>query len=351
MLALWMVSVGGGCEEGDEETQFAHYLFRFVWITSDAISGSHASIFQETSRVRDIPFKGLVSHPRGSRENFTTQGACERRIDTSMQSLLDTSTPHVGYQTQGASRLVGDSNPRPPIGKSGPLPVKTKCIVFFRPGKTRLDTKTRHEIDTKLAGRGFGLFAARPQGPSRCKGCGEANPNLRKNQGVDWCKEARSRRVQHSHLILELGLRPLEESSMPIRKAHPGLNRHFFGGKALVRESRPHLSSAHHSDDLHSDASSARLRPPFRRDLHSDDLDDQLHFSLFSEGNASEFRKCGVKSCENSVVFASLPLAIKWLRDAAKHNQSVRLQNELTQLKLKQQITKQLLNNKLPNPD
>ncbi|KAL4584728.1 hypothetical protein LXL04_009337 [Taraxacum kok-saghyz] len=70
------------------------------------ISGSHASIFQEMSRVRDIPFKGLVSHPRGSRENFTTQGACERRIDTSMQSLLDTSTPHVGYQTQGASRLI-----------------------------------------------------------------------------------------------------------------------------------------------------------------------------------------------------------------------------------------------------
>lgn len=33
-----------------------------------------------------------------------------------------------------------------------------------------------------------------------------------------------------------------------------------------------------------------------------------------------------VKSCENSVVFSSLPLAIKWLRDAAKHNRSVRLQ-------------------------
>ncbi|CAI9302723.1 unnamed protein product [Lactuca saligna] len=32
-----------------------------------------------------------------------------------------------------------------------------------------------------------------------------------------------------------------------------------------------------------------------------------------------------VKSCENSVVFASLPLAIKWLRDTAKHNKSVRL--------------------------
>ncbi|XP_024976451.1 folylpolyglutamate synthase isoform X6 [Cynara cardunculus var. scolymus] len=33
-----------------------------------------------------------------------------------------------------------------------------------------------------------------------------------------------------------------------------------------------------------------------------------------------------VKSCENSMVFSSLPLAIKWLRDAAKHNKSVRLQ-------------------------
>nr|XP_043614377.1 folylpolyglutamate synthase-like isoform X2 [Erigeron canadensis] len=31
------------------------------------------------------------------------------------------------------------------------------------------------------------------------------------------------------------------------------------------------------------------------------------------------------KSCENSVVFSSLPLAIKWLRDAAKENRSVRL--------------------------
>ncbi|KAL8251902.1 hypothetical protein R6Q59_035595 [Mikania micrantha] len=33
-----------------------------------------------------------------------------------------------------------------------------------------------------------------------------------------------------------------------------------------------------------------------------------------------------VKSCENSVVFSSLPLAIKWLRDAAKQNRSVRMQ-------------------------
>ncbi|KAF5790316.1 putative tetrahydrofolate synthase [Helianthus annuus] len=33
-----------------------------------------------------------------------------------------------------------------------------------------------------------------------------------------------------------------------------------------------------------------------------------------------------VKSCENSMVFSSLPLAIKWLRDAAKQNKSVRMQ-------------------------
>ncbi|KAL8232031.1 hypothetical protein R6Q57_001809 [Mikania cordata] len=33
-----------------------------------------------------------------------------------------------------------------------------------------------------------------------------------------------------------------------------------------------------------------------------------------------------VKSCENSVVFSSLPLAIKWLRNAAKQNRSIRMQ-------------------------
>ncbi|GKF01457.1 folylpolyglutamate synthase isoform X8 [Tanacetum coccineum] len=33
-----------------------------------------------------------------------------------------------------------------------------------------------------------------------------------------------------------------------------------------------------------------------------------------------------IKSCENSVVFSSLPMAIKWLRDAAKQDRSVRLQ-------------------------
>lgn len=33
-----------------------------------------------------------------------------------------------------------------------------------------------------------------------------------------------------------------------------------------------------------------------------------------------------VTSCKNSMVFSSLPLAIKWLRDTAKQNKSVRLQ-------------------------
>lgn len=32
------------------------------------------------------------------------------------------------------------------------------------------------------------------------------------------------------------------------------------------------------------------------------------------------------KSCENSMVFSSLPLAIKWLRDSVKQNQSIRFQ-------------------------
>lgn len=41
--------------------------------------------------------------------------------------------------------------------------------------------------------------------------------------------------------------------------------------------------------------------------------------------NAEYSEMSVVKSCENSVVFASLPLAIKWLRDTAKHNKSVRL--------------------------
>lgn len=39
-----------------------------------------------------------------------------------------------------------------------------------------------------------------------------------------------------------------------------------------------------------------------------------------------ESKDLSVKSCENSVVFSSLPMAIKWLRDAAKQNRSVRLQ-------------------------
>jgi hypothetical protein len=33
-----------------------------------------------------------------------------------------------------------------------------------------------------------------------------------------------------------------------------------------------------------------------------------------------------VKSCENSAVFSSLPLAIKWLRDSVQQNQSIRFQ-------------------------
>jgi hypothetical protein len=33
-----------------------------------------------------------------------------------------------------------------------------------------------------------------------------------------------------------------------------------------------------------------------------------------------------MKSCENSVVFSSLPLAIKWVRDSVKQNQSIRFQ-------------------------
>ena len=32
------------------------------------------------------------------------------------------------------------------------------------------------------------------------------------------------------------------------------------------------------------------------------------------------------KSCENSMVFSSLPLAIKWLRDSVKQNQSIHFQ-------------------------
>lgn len=33
-----------------------------------------------------------------------------------------------------------------------------------------------------------------------------------------------------------------------------------------------------------------------------------------------------IKRCENSTVFPSLPLAIKWLRDNSQRNQSVRYQ-------------------------
>ncbi|KAI6671182.1 hypothetical protein NL676_006067 [Syzygium grande] len=37
-----------------------------------------------------------------------------------------------------------------------------------------------------------------------------------------------------------------------------------------------------------------------------------------------------IKSCENSAVFSSLPLAIKWLRDNAQQNRSVRFQVHVT---------------------
>ncbi|KAK1436161.1 hypothetical protein QVD17_01937 [Tagetes erecta] len=39
-----------------------------------------------------------------------------------------------------------------------------------------------------------------------------------------------------------------------------------------------------------------------------------------------DYSEAIVKSCENSVVFSSLPLAIKWLRDVSKQNRSVRMQ-------------------------
>uniref|UniRef100_A0A2P2MCF9 Uncharacterized protein MANES_10G023400 n=1 Tax=Rhizophora mucronata TaxID=61149 RepID=A0A2P2MCF9_RHIMU len=33
-----------------------------------------------------------------------------------------------------------------------------------------------------------------------------------------------------------------------------------------------------------------------------------------------------VRTCKNSAVFPSLPLAIKWLRDSVQQNQSIRFQ-------------------------
>lgn len=41
---------------------------------------------------------------------------------------------------------------------------------------------------------------------------------------------------------------------------------------------------------------------------------------------SKDHNETSIKSCENSVVFSSLPMAIKWLRDAAKQDRSVRLQ-------------------------
>lgn len=48
-----------------------------------------------------------------------------------------------------------------------------------------------------------------------------------------------------------------------------------------------------------------------------------------TEPNSEEFKEAndkGIRSCENSMVFPSLPLAIKWLRDSVQQNQSVRFQ-------------------------
>ncbi|KAJ0892603.1 putative tetrahydrofolate synthase [Helianthus annuus] len=42
--------------------------------------------------------------------------------------------------------------------------------------------------------------------------------------------------------------------------------------------------------------------------------------------DGKDYSETIVKSCESSMVFSSLPLAIKWLRDAAKQNKSVRMQ-------------------------
>lgn len=44
----------------------------------------------------------------------------------------------------------------------------------------------------------------------------------------------------------------------------------------------------------------------------------------YIEGGVDK-RRC-VRSCENSTVFTSLPLAVKWLRDTAQQNKSARLQ-------------------------
>lgn len=41
---------------------------------------------------------------------------------------------------------------------------------------------------------------------------------------------------------------------------------------------------------------------------------------------ASDEKEAGVLNCENSSVFPSIPLAINWLRESVRKNQSVRFQ-------------------------
>lgn len=46
---------------------------------------------------------------------------------------------------------------------------------------------------------------------------------------------------------------------------------------------------------------------------------------VFSNEN-KDLDEMSATSCKNSMVFSSLPLAIKWLRDTVEQNKSVRLQ-------------------------
>lgn len=52
--------------------------------------------------------------------------------------------------------------------------------------------------------------------------------------------------------------------------------------------------------------------------------DDKNADPSYIEGGVDK-KRC-VRSCENSTVFTSLPLAVKWLRDTAQQNKSARLQ-------------------------
>lgn len=52
---------------------------------------------------------------------------------------------------------------------------------------------------------------------------------------------------------------------------------------------------------------------------------DAKNADLTCEAGPDDTQK-GVQSCENSTVFPSLPLAINWLRDNIRKNQSVRYQ-------------------------